>query len=349
MQHFLKGVNLGGWLSQYQHYSHEHFRTFITRSDIDRIADWGFDHIRLPVDYPVLEADDAVGIYREEGFQYIDNCLEWCRNSGLAVVFDLHHAPGYTFHNALQADTLHLNTLFSDAAAQQRFINLWSAIVHRYEDVVSVPIIFELLNEVVLPDSGPWNALARRTAAVLRDIAPHSTIMIGSNHNNAAAELQNIEIFDDPNICYTFHFYEPLLFTHQKASWVQEAVAYNQDLDYPGEFLNLREFVATAPQYREAYAWQTDRRLDRALMQEFLQPALDFADQTGRDLYCGEFGVIDYVSPASRRNWHADLLGLLRPHGIGWGVWSYKAMNFGLVDARGHVVDPVLLDILRRG
>jgi aryl-phospho-beta-D-glucosidase BglC (GH1 family) len=59
MQHFQNGVNLGGWLSQYRRYEHDHFRTFITRRDIEQIAAWGFDHIRLPVDYPVLESDEA--------------------------------------------------------------------------------------------------------------------------------------------------------------------------------------------------------------------------------------------------------------------------------------------------
>ena len=32
---FQKGVNLGGWISQFDHYSIEHFDTFITEKDID--------------------------------------------------------------------------------------------------------------------------------------------------------------------------------------------------------------------------------------------------------------------------------------------------------------------------
>ena len=56
---FIKGVNLGGWLSQYPEYSEKHFNEFIQESDIQRIVKMGFDHIRIPVDYNVLETETA--------------------------------------------------------------------------------------------------------------------------------------------------------------------------------------------------------------------------------------------------------------------------------------------------
>jgi hypothetical protein len=345
MKHFLNGVNLGGWLSQYPDYDHTHFCTFITQDDIKQIASWGMDHIRLPVDYPLLESDEAIGTYREDGFQYIDCCLEWCQANDLGMVFDLHRAPGYTFNNTLQAETLHLNNLFTSGIAQQRFIGLWEAILHRYKDV-RIPIIFELLNEVVLPNSSPWNVLAQKTVASLRSISPDCKIMIGSNHYNAASDLKYIELFDDPNICYTFHFYEPILFTHQKAPWVQVACEYNQNVEYPGIYTGLAEFLERFPSYNPGLDWQVDRMVDRTLLLEFLHPAFDFTRQTGRDLYCGEFGVIEYVNPISRRNWHADLVTALSQHGIGHAVWTYKQMDFGLVDAHGQVIDPDLLHLL---
>ena len=47
---FHKGVNLGGWISQFDKYDHDHFDTFITRDDIKNIASLGFDHVRVPAD-----------------------------------------------------------------------------------------------------------------------------------------------------------------------------------------------------------------------------------------------------------------------------------------------------------
>ena len=52
---FQKGVNLGGWISQFKEYDLNHFSSFITEKDISDIASLGFDHVRVPVDYNVLE------------------------------------------------------------------------------------------------------------------------------------------------------------------------------------------------------------------------------------------------------------------------------------------------------
>jgi hypothetical protein len=345
MNSFFNGLNLGGWLSQYPRYDHEHFRAFITRRDVEQIAGWGFDHVRLPVDYPVLESDEAPGVYHEAGFAYIDSCMEWCRAAGLGVVLDLHHAPGYTFNNTLKPETRPLNVLFDQEAAQGRFIALWEALARRYH-AAGLPVVFELLNEVVLPESGPWNILAHKTVAALRVISPDCLVMIGGNHYNAASELKNIALLDDPNVLYTFHFYEPLLFTHQKAPWVMAALAYDQELAYPGEFTGLGDFAQRAPQQGGEFAWLSRRRLDRDLLAEFLQPVRDFIRQSGRAPYCGEYGVIETAPAASRRRWHADLLSLLDELGIGRAVWSYKQMDFGLVDGSSRVVDAELVEIL---
>ena len=52
LEGFQKGVNLGGWISQFDRYDTVHFDTFITRADIEEIAGIGFDHVRVPVDAP---------------------------------------------------------------------------------------------------------------------------------------------------------------------------------------------------------------------------------------------------------------------------------------------------------
>ena len=51
MDGYMRGVNLGGWLSQFDAPTKEHFDTFITEDDIRRIAGLGLDHVRVPVDY----------------------------------------------------------------------------------------------------------------------------------------------------------------------------------------------------------------------------------------------------------------------------------------------------------
>ena len=346
MKNFTSGINLGGWLSQYAEFDHAHFQTFITEADIQQIASWGLDHVRLPVDYPVLESDEAIGVPLERGYAYIDDCLRWCADAGLALMLDLHEAPGFTFQNALEVETAGDNVLFTDAATQDRFVGFWQEIVRRFSDA-PVPIIFELLNEVTLPENGPWNDLVRRTVAAIREISPDAVIMIGGTHNNAVSGLQGLIEIDDPRIVYTFHTYDPLFFTHQNAPWSAGPREWGAAPQYPGYLEGLGEFLDAHPEHAADHREYVDWHMDREMLATILAPALEFAARTGRELYCGEFGVADWVDPASRRAWLADFLGLLREHGIGFALWSYKAMDFGVVDAAGDVVDPEYLAILR--
>ena len=66
---FHKGINLGGWMSQCD-YSQNTLDTFITEPDFRQIADWGFDHVRIPVDYNLFQ--QAGGSFLTVGFQYLD-------------------------------------------------------------------------------------------------------------------------------------------------------------------------------------------------------------------------------------------------------------------------------------
>ena len=337
------GINLGGWISQYQQFDYDHFDTFIIESDIEQIAAWGMDHVRLPVDYPVIEAADQPGTLAPRGIQYLDNCLAWCQRAGLRLVLDLHKAPGYTFTNTLEAGPMNPNTLFSDPAMQDRFINLWEALTRRYLDQAEDTLAFELLNEMVLPDSAPWNALARQTITRLRQLDATRLIVIGGNHYNAVEELANIDVQDDPHLLYTFHSYQPMVVTHQRAPWVKEMDLYARTVDYPGEAPGLGEFLATHPKYKSGYAHLVGRRIDQKILREALQPAAAFIQKTGHPLYCGEFGVIDRAPLQTRIHWTRDFVAILNEYGIGRAIWSYKEMDFGLVDAESRVISEELV------
>ncbi len=174
------GVNLGGWLSQYPAYDYTHFDTFITADDIERIIDWGCDHVRLPVDNPVLENEKQPGTLNEKGMDYVRKGLDWCHDGGLKVILDLHKAPGFRF------DHFQAATLFDDASLQARFLNLWQTLAISLRDSADF-VAFELLNEIVLPDSTPWNLLVHETVDCIRTIDTDRLIVIGGNYYNSAS------------------------------------------------------------------------------------------------------------------------------------------------------------------
>ena len=114
---FYKGVNLGGWLSQCD-YSEERLNYFIKEEDIAKIASWGMDHVRIPIDYNVVEMED--GSYNAEGFARINKALEWCKNYNLNVVLDLHKTAGFSVDFGEKEDGF-----FDSEPLQERFYRLW--------------------------------------------------------------------------------------------------------------------------------------------------------------------------------------------------------------------------------
>lgn len=323
-----KGINLGGWLSQYHTFDHDHFSTFIQDADIARIADWGMDHVRLPVDYPILEEKQPAGDFTITGFAYLDRCLAWCQKYNLKLLIDLHKAPGYVFDCWKEA------SLFNDPALSQRFLHLWTTLTEHFHGVEN--LAFELLNEVMLPDSAPWNLLVGEAISAIHAIDPARCIMLGSNHHNKPDQLQYLELYEDERILYTFHYYHPMVVTHQHAYWVPVLENLEHAVGYPGPYPDIDYFGKEA----------IGKTMDRCFLKAALQPALDFMEKTGKTLYCGEFGVIDCAPMATRINWTRDMLSLFSEHGIGWAVWSYKAMDFGLVDRRGEVVNEALVQMI---
>ena len=135
----VRGVNLGGWLSQCD-YSEERLQHFIEAKDFAVIASWGLDHVRIPVDYNVLETEDGEAL--ERGFERLDFAIAECEKNGLKVVLDLHKTAGYSF-DAGEKQT----GFFENEALQERFCRLWERIARRY-GALSDRVVFELLNEI---------------------------------------------------------------------------------------------------------------------------------------------------------------------------------------------------------
>jgi endoglucanase len=335
------GINLGGWISQYPSYDHNHFRTFITGPDIKRVADWGFDHIRLPVDYPVLEDDNQPGILKTSGLDYISCCLESCKKNNLRCILDLHKAPGFAF------DVHDDASLFENPSLQERFIKLWQLIARHFAGLMEDELAFEILNEITLPDSSPWNALVKKAVTKIREVDPKRLILVGGNYYNAPDELQNLELLDDTEILYAFHYYLPITVTHQKAPWLTPVYEYNHSIEYPDQQAEgLDAIIKKYPGFR--LSDESCVNFDRKYLEIKLQPAIDFAHKIGQPVYCGEFGVYEAASMVTRINWTRDIIYLLNEHHIGHAIWTYKALDFGLVDKDGKVVNEELVKIASR-
>ena len=71
--------------------------------------------------------------------------------------------------------------------------------------------------------------------------------------------------------------------------------------------------------------------------------SIEAAKKNNTELYCGEYGVIDVVSPEDTVKWYKEINQVLNKYGIARSAWSYKEMDFGLSDARLDSVRKELL------
>lgn len=320
---FKRGINLGGWLSQCVH-TKEHYDSFIGEADIARIASWGLDHVRLPIDYNLIQNND--GTFIEEGFRYIDDCLEWCGKYGLNIIIDLHRAAGYFFYDSDEA-----NTFFKSEDVQNIFYDLWSELARRYGKCSNAA--FELLNEVV--DTGvakQWNMIARKAVERIREHAPKIPVLIGGVNNNSVARVPELDPPCDEYIIYNFHFYEPLIFTHQSAYWI-EGMPLDFEMDYPCTFEDAIKYSEMHLPWGKDVEYNKMERenVDDGFIEEMISVAVKTAAERGVALYCGEYGIIDRVNERSTLNWYRDMNKVFTKYNIGRAAWNYKELDFGLI------------------
>ena len=339
---FSKGVNIGGWLSQYdcrpnppetREEMAEHLETYMTEKDFAQIRSWGLDHVRLTLDHRDFEPEPDSLMDADTAFHYMDLCVDWCEKYGLNVIIDLHRAAGVAYD--MTGDPM---PLVADEACRLRFIHIWERIAEHFKGRNTPVLMFDLLNEVCDSSGYLWIELYERTVAAIRKIDKERYILTGSNEQNSVFRLKELKLLDDDHVFYNFHFYDPLMFTHQKAHFSEDMKRYNQDISYPGEIPGFAEYLRENREYIPKFSHVIlEDRVDKESMRRLLKDAADFVKYTGKELYCGEIGVIDTVPAKDAADWINDCAEILRENHIGFAIWNYKEMDFGFVNIRNEV------------
>lgn len=318
---YTKGVNFGGWISQCDHTT-KRYDEFITEPDFENVKNMGFDHIRVPVDYDLIETEE--GERKEGGYKYIDFAIEMCRKYGLNMILDLHRTPGYSFdpnHNKAG--------LFDSEELQERFYKIWEDFAKRYGKDSDM-LVFELLNEVTNKEFQPtWNRMIEKCIKMIRTYSQDMKIIVGGYYNNSVEAVEALDEPYDDNIIYTFHFYEPLLFTHQGAYWI---ATMDPEFRCKFEMTYGKYEELSAKLLCQAYSDFTEYDLNMVINEQYfenlLMKAIKVAEERNVRLYCGEYGVIDKADKAEADKWFTMFRKVMDKYKIGRAVWNYKEMDF---------------------
>jgi endoglucanase len=330
----LRGINLGNALEAP---TEGEWGVVLDASDFSRVSKEGFDHVRLPVRFAGHAKSDPPYTIDADFFRRVDWAIIQALTNGLAIVIDLHN------YDALMKDP---------EAHRARFVALWRQIAERYSGAPQA-VCFELLNE---PHenltAGRWNSIVAETFRVVRATNPTRTVVIEGIDWASAKNLRDtLSVPDDPNVVASFHMYQPILFTHQGASWMPSEFQ-TTGVRFPGPPevpLTPATSVTWVRVWFDRYNREPAATNPSGLstIVEQLAMAKAFADARHIPVYMGEFGAIDHADMASRVAWIRATRAEAERQGFGWAYWD-DGGSFAAYDRKRNAWVPELKDALTK-
>lgn len=329
-QHLRRGINLSMWYAQAGDYSAARLASYTTADDFKLIHDLGFDHVRLSINPEPLIDEPKAGTLRADAMARLDATVKSINATGLVVVLDIH--PEETWkHDVTTGDE-----------GAERFFNFWRSFAKHFATTDPKMVYFEILNEPNASDFYRWAGEQARAVAVIRSEAPQHTIIATGANWSSLDGLVAIEPVRDDNVIYTFHEYNPFVFTHQGANWTMTQQAVLKGVPYPSSPEAVAPVAALVQDETAKLALQRYGmdRWDGARMAAEIGLAADWAQRRHVPLWCGEFGAYrDHAPVGARARWIADTRSALEKYNIGWAMWDYQA-SFGLVTKKNGVAVP---------
>ncbi|MFA5816500.1 MAG: glycoside hydrolase family 5 protein [Bacteroidales bacterium] len=212
---FNRGVNLTGWFQtdgvrqiQFNRYSHK---------DFENIKSLGCDVIRLPINLHFMTNGQPEYRIDPLFFDFLDQVVTWAEDLNLFLILDNH-----TFDPAANTDP-NIGFILE---------KVWLQMALHFKDR-SQYILYEVLNEPHGIADQLWNTIQLNVINKIRSVDTRHTIVVGPASWNSYNNLANLPRYTDSNLLYTFHFYDPFLFTHQGATWVDPSMAPLSGVPFP--------------------------------------------------------------------------------------------------------------------
>jgi endoglucanase len=321
------GMNLSYLEGYWSGTQARHFGDFTTMSAVMRrkqsmveIAKAGFKTVRIPICFGAWATTEPP--YRWDVPELLaapDSLVRWALASNLNVLIDLHHVE---FDKSIRG---------ADTTA--RVVWLWEQIAQRYRDTDPERVLFELRNEPNGMTAQSWRTQAEVLIKTVRAIAPTHTLVVGFHDWNGREAMLQSEPFADTNILYTFHFYDPFVFTHQGATWAGAGIPDLKRIPFPAN--PAQPLVAPAS---AAGTWVSRNIANYAteatakVLFKRLEAAKKWSVSKNVPIFLGEFGSYNrYADPDSRCR-HAEAvyraLGTLQIPGA-WWEWDSGFSMYG--------------------
>ncbi|MEM6845458.1 MAG: cellulase family glycosylhydrolase [Bacteroidota bacterium] len=316
---FSRGVNLTNW---FQVGSAQQIQfTRYTQQDFEQIKSLGCDVVRLPINLHFMTTGTPDYTVDPLFYQFLDPVIDWAEALDIHLILDNH-----TFDPAEN----------TDPAVGDILKKVWPQLAARYRDR-GEKLYYEVLNEPHGIDAEVWNTIQGEVIEAIREVDTKHTIIVGGSDWNSYRSLAGMPDYDDDNLIYTFHFYDPFIFTHQGASWTSPSMEPLRDVPFPYQASEMPDFP---DDLRGTWIESAFNNYGQEGFVAQVKSLIEIAAQFQRDrqvpVFCGEFGVhIPNSDESSRVFWYEEVRKALEEANIAWTIWDYHG-GFGLFEEGGN-------------
>lgn len=306
------GINVS-WLEQTWN-SGGLYHKKLNQEDFNLLASAGIRTIRLPVAFErfYLSGNDEE---KNAIISNIDNVLKLCQRFAFKLILVNH--SGRLQNQSLNED-------------EERLKMLWAMLEKKYRHVSSSLLYFELFNEPTLEDA-KWLPIAASVTKLIHQSSPKRTLIIGASNYNSIYELSRISPLLDKNIIYTFHFYEPFIFTHQGATWIGKQVTTTGiPFPYAADKMPKLNTEAKGTAGEKNYLNYANEG-KKGAVHDKLMIIKNWSKKNGVPILCSEYGVYrKHASFISVCNYLSIVKNELQSLAIPGIIWDYDD-NFSIL------------------
>lgn len=308
---FSKGVNFSVWLEK----PHAGLvqKNLFCEQDFKDVRELGCDAIRLPVHFENLSSGPGEYIIDSYIFSILDNAVKWAAEQKIFLILDNHSwSPAE-------------NTAKD---VEKRLLKIWPQIAERYKDSGKY-LVYEILNEPHGIENAKWGKIQQKVIEAIREIDKTHTIVVGGANWNSFDSLLALPKFQDENLIYTFHYYEPMMFTHQGASW-SEGLERIKKVPFPYAKAKIPPKPKNPSVTENWYYENYENASSPESMSAPFEKLAKFSAERNAPVWCGEFGVyMDFASHEERVKWYEVVTEYLDGANIARTNWDYRN-SFGL-------------------
>jgi aryl-phospho-beta-D-glucosidase BglC (GH1 family) len=348
-----RGFNLlDFYTSKPLHYPPQNARSLLAEEDFKWMSDWGFDFVRIPVQYPCYLNFDPKGdknkkitpeevlSYNENALQEIEKLVYLANKYHLHASLNLHRVPGF----CINAGFYEPYNLWKDAPAQKALFSHWEMWAKRFKDVSAAKLSFDLINEpCYMEDMNDqfckrtkipgelYRSIVQGCLEVIHRQNPDRLVIADGNNGGGLVTPE----LNDLKVAQSCRGYFPGEVSHYRAPWVWKNPDEAPVPVWPGTIKG--------------------KEYSKESLRKFYQPWIELANQ-GIGVHCGECGCYKETPHEVFLAWITDVLDILTENKIGWAFWNFKG-DFGVLnsgrkdvvyeDWHGQKLDRKMLQVLQ--